>query len=124
MRTRNLNRSHRGLVAGILLAAFAFRAIVPVGFMPASGHPFALEFCRDQDPTQLARHHSHSHSGTHSHFDRCPFGSAPAAGPVSQIAGVVPTTPPAATEVFHFDDLRLGVRPDRAHRSRAPPSLA
>jgi len=121
LRVHNRHRPN-GLFAGILLVALAFRAIVPVGFMPASGQLFALEICRDQ--VQLASHQTHDHAGTHSHFDRCPFGSAPGAGPISQFAGVVPNQLPAAIPVVAFDELRLTVRPDRAHRSRAPPDLA
>jgi hypothetical protein len=124
MRRNHVNRRHRGLVTGILLVALAFRAIVPVGFMPASGSIFALEICGDQLPAHSASHHSHDQSGAHAHFARCPFGSAPAAGPISQIAAVAPTALPTAVPVVDFDELRLGVRPDRAHRSRAPPHLA
>jgi hypothetical protein len=124
MRGTYLNRGHRGLVTGTLLVALAFRAIVPVGFMPASGHVFALEICRDRLPAQPPAHHSHDQSGAHAHFARCPFGSAPAAGPISQFAAVVPTALPTAVPIVDFDELRLGVRPDRAHRSRAPPHLA
>lgn len=114
----------RDWVASILLVALAFRAIVPVGFMPASGSLFALEICRDQQAAPAAHHLGHHHSGAQSHSDRCPFGSAPAAGPVSQIAGAEPVRLPAAIPAVDFDELRLGARPDRAHRSRAPPQLA
>jgi hypothetical protein len=117
-------RRHRRLLTGVLLAALALRAIVPGGFMPASGSLFALEICRDQLATHPASHHAHDHGGTHSHSDRCPFGSAPAVGPASELAAVVPAALPAATPVVTFDAPRFAVRPDRAHRSRAPPALA
>jgi hypothetical protein len=35
------------LIAGVMLAAVASRALIPPGFMPASGRPFSLEICRE-----------------------------------------------------------------------------
>jgi hypothetical protein len=74
----------RGSRAGIwLLALLLFRAYVPAGFMPANGAPFALELCPAATLSMPA--HLHHHSGTHADFESCPFGSAPAAGPISHL---------------------------------------
>jgi hypothetical protein len=40
-------------MASIMLVAFALRALIPPGFMPASGHPFSLEFCWEGLPTEM-----------------------------------------------------------------------
>jgi hypothetical protein len=40
-------------MASIMLVAFALRALIPPGFMPASGHPFSLEFCWEDLPTEM-----------------------------------------------------------------------
>jgi hypothetical protein len=40
-------------MAGIMLAAFALRMLIPPGFMPASGRPFLLEICADGLPAGL-----------------------------------------------------------------------
>ena len=66
------------LFTSLLLVVLLFRAYVPVGFMPASGTPFLLEMCPATYQAQMPAHHGHHHSGTHTHFENCPFGSAPA----------------------------------------------
>jgi hypothetical protein len=43
-------RNRRTLMAGIMLVAFASCALIPPGFMPASGRPFSLEVCREGLP--------------------------------------------------------------------------
>ncbi len=40
-------RNTRMLMAGMMLVAFASRALIPPGFMPASGRPFSIEICRE-----------------------------------------------------------------------------
>src|SRR5580692_678018 len=69
----------RHLFTRLLLVALLFRAYVPVGFMPASGTPFLLELCPATYQSPMPAHPGHHHSGTHTHFENCPFGSAPAA---------------------------------------------
>jgi hypothetical protein len=127
------------------------RAYVPVGFMPASGAPFLLQLCpaagalpmgmvmdapmaMSMDPpmdmsmpmdmpmpkgmhVSAGTHPGHQHS----HFDQCPFGSAPAAGPLSQFlvfepAGLAPSFVPV-----DFQSARPGQRLQRAHPPRGPP---
>ena len=117
-----LNNRRRRTASLWLLAALLFRAYVPAGFMPASGIPFALELC----PVGLAgmpAAHVH-HAGTHADFATCPFGSAPAAGPIShQIAFEAPT-PALSRPVVAYQSPCLTLRPQRSHLPRGPPSLA
>ena len=121
MRGLRLNRRW-DLLTSVLLAMLLFRAYVPVGFMPASGTPFLLELCPDASAMAMPAHHHHS--DTHAHFDHCPFGSAPAAGPISDLVALELAGPIASQVAVTFEPLRLGVRPQRAHLPRGPPSLA
>jgi hypothetical protein len=121
---RQLDNGRRpSLLTGFLLAMLLFRAYVPIGFMPASGTPFELQICPVGLPVQMA-HHLHHHSGLHDHFEHCPFGSAPATGPISHLIGYEPAGEIVSQSVVGFEPLRLGVRLRRTHQSRGPPSLA
>jgi hypothetical protein len=119
-----INRRSRDLITSLLLVALAFRAYVPMGFMPAASTPFALEICRDGAPAPAATHHQHHHGDSHTQFSRCPFGSAPATGPISHFAVPPAPGPIASVPVANFEGLRLIARFDRAHQPRAPPRLA
>jgi hypothetical protein len=82
------NKATRKLIAGVMLLAFALRALVPQGFMPASDRPFMVEICPEGFPAELlmlAGHHHH-HGGPHSQADHCVFGTAGANGPPPQLA--------------------------------------
>ena len=106
----------------LLLAMLLLRAYVPVGFMPASGTPFLLELCPGTASLPMPAHHHHP--DTHGHFDHCPFGSSPAAGPVSQLLVFLPP-PPAVEQSPPALQSQLGsIRLPSAHQPRAPPSLA
>ena len=125
MRNHMSNCRRHDLLTGILLAMLLFRAYVPVGFMPASGTPFLLELCPAGAPASMPAHHGqHHHSGTHGHFENCPFGSTPAAGPISHLVVFQPPEQVASSAIFHFESLRVGVRHERAHQPRGPPPLA
>jgi hypothetical protein len=117
-----LNRRRRRTAGLWLLALLIFRAYIPVGFMPASGTPFALELC----PVGLAgmpAAHVHQHSGTHADFATCPFGSAPAAGPVSHDIAFEPPVLALSRTVAAPQSPILTLRPQRSHLPRGPPSL-
>ncbi|HEY2678210.1 MAG TPA: hypothetical protein VGI65_14660 [Steroidobacteraceae bacterium] len=120
-RSRHSRQSPR---AGILLLALLLlRAYVPPGFMPAGGTPFLLELCPSVAHAMPA-HHLHHHTGTHADFENCPFGSAPASGPISHhldfaLAGSAPSGP-----MVWFDSARITLRPQHVHQPRGPPSLA
>jgi hypothetical protein len=121
------------LISSLLLGMLLLRAYVPVGFMPASGHPFEIQLCSaalsmDMPAMPAMAHHHHSgqhsgsHSGSHSNFEACPFGSAPAAGPISHIDFFAPTGP-IKTDVFGiFTPILLSARLERAHQPRGPPA--
>jgi hypothetical protein len=113
----------RGSRAGVLLLAlFLFRAYVPAGFMPADGVPFALELC----PAVMAAMpaHVHHHTGTHAEFELCPFGSVPAAGPISHHIDFESAGPSPSQQTLAFEAPSLTHRAERAHQPRGPPSLA
>jgi len=113
--------SRRELFGALLLAALLFRAYVPVGFMPASGKPFLLEMCPATYQMPSLAHHGHHDSATHAHFENCPFGSAPAAGPIAGIIAFDPPAPIVSASLHSFEPLRLGARLDRDHPPRGPP---
>jgi hypothetical protein len=125
-----LNFRRRHTASLWLLALLLFRAYVPAGFMPASGIPFALELC----PVGMAapHHHpgspehtgSHDHGGSHADFEACPFGSAPAAGPISHHIAFQAPAPALSRPVVAFQSPCLTLRPQRSHLPRGPPSLA
>jgi hypothetical protein len=115
------SRARRTLAGAVLLLALLFRAAVPVGFMPSGEGPFALKICPDGLPNA---HSAHLHHGDgHGHFESCPFGSVPAAGPISHDLGVA-ALPLAVGEVAsEFLVSIRAIRLSRAHAARAPPSL-
>jgi hypothetical protein len=124
MRKHLFHPGRRDWFTGLLLAVLLFRAYIPVGFMPASGTPFLLELCPAAYQLQVPAHQGHHHSGAHTHFENCPFGSAPAAGPISHIVAFAPPAPIVSQPLVAFEPLRLGVDLPRAHQPRGPPSLA
>jgi hypothetical protein len=124
MRKALFKARRRGSWAGILLLALlVLRAYVPAGFMPASGTPFLLELCPAALAAEMPASHAHHHSGTHSNLDTCPFGSAPAGGPVPhldlEIAG-----PGQAQPILALETPSIGLQPRHSHQPRGPPSLA
>lgn len=56
MRLSSRKRSRPTLIASILLVAFASRALIPPGFMPASDRPFSLEICWEGLPAGMLAH--------------------------------------------------------------------
>lgn len=107
----------------VLLAALIFRAYIPVGFMPASGTPFLLELCPAYGGTPA--HHLHHHqSQGHANFQNCPFGSAPAMGPVSHLIAFDPPATIASAADIPAEPVRLRTRPLHANQPRGPPSLS
>src|ERR1700688_2953266 len=124
MRTHLINCKRRDLLTSFLLVMLLFRAYVPVGFMPASGTPFLLEFCPAAVTTPMPANHAHHHAGSHAEFAHCPFGSAPAAGPISHVIPFEPPAPIVSASVVAFEPLLQSARVQRAHQPRGPPSLA
>ena len=62
MRLSLSKRNRRTLIAGSMLVAFAFRVLIPPGFMPASDRPFSLEICWEGLPADLLAHVEPSHA--------------------------------------------------------------
>jgi hypothetical protein len=128
MKPAALNRRRYDILTGILLAMLMLRAYVPVGFMPASGTPFLLELCPSASPMpgslgEPAHHDHHQHAGTHGHFENCPFGSVPGAGPTSQLVVFQPSGQVTSLESVEFESFHIGARVARAHQPRGPPTL-
>src|SRR3984957_18265640 len=114
MRTHRINGKRRDLLTSFLLVMLLFRAYIPVGFMPASGTPFLLELCPAATPMPASMSmpmpaHHHQHSDSHSQSQVCPFGSAPAPGPVSHLAFFAPPAAIASRAIAPFKSIRLEV---------------
>jgi hypothetical protein len=124
MREPAVIRRRRGRACLWLLALLLFRAYIPAGFMPAGGIPFALELCPVGLAGMPAAAHHHDHGGSHANFEACPFGSAPAAGPISHYIAFQAPAPALSRPVVAFQSPRLTLRPQRSHLPRGPPSLA
>jgi hypothetical protein len=113
--------------AGALLLALALRAYVPVGFMPG-GTPFSLQICPEGFSGSVHAHHAGHGAGAehdaHEHFAHCPFGSVPAAGPLSHGIDVAAVAGVAPRAQFFFSTELRSSKLKRAHAARAPPILA
>lgn len=125
MRLELSNKAMRKLIAGIMLLAFAARALVPAGFMPASDRAFSIEICPEGFPAQLLVHAGHHHHpGGHSQADHCVFGTACASGPISHappltfisLAQGAPATPRLSTAIL--------VQLVHLPQARGPPAAA
>jgi hypothetical protein len=118
------NRGNRHRIAGALLVALLFHAMIPAGFMPASDGSFSLQVCHSGFPTPSDTGDSNRHSNGHSHVEYCPFGALPGAGPISHAAAFLPSwsIAPQLTAVISFR--RPSTRFDRAHLPRGPPALS
>src|SRR5277367_2178394 len=106
MRNWSCDGRRPDVLSGILLAALLFRAYIPVGFMPASGTPFLLQLCPAASPMPMPAHHHHD-TQSHTHFDNCPFGSAPASGPIIHIVAFESPAAIVARSVVDFESLHF-----------------
>lgn len=116
--------STRRLLAGILLTAFAVRALIPPGFMPAHDVAFALEICPDGFPAQLLGHSAHHPAGSHAHSDHCVFGGAAAAGPAAQLANLGCVWVAPQQPVGRRDRVAIVVQLIHLPQARGPPAAA
>src|SRR5271156_3271885 len=123
MQTRLRHARRPNVTAIVWLAALLFRAYIPVGFMPASGGPFLVELCPAYGSAP-AHHGHHHHSQGQADFQDCPFGSAPALGPVSALVGFDPAGPIVPPADIPADPARPRTRLLHAYQPRGPPSLA
>jgi hypothetical protein len=124
MRPNLFNRRRRELAISILLVALVFRALIPVGFMPASGNLFSLTICRADFPAPSPPQDTDRHPGNPPRIEHCAFGNAPAAGPGVEVAGVLPVSVTACEPILVSEPLRINVRLVRAQQPRGPPRFA
>jgi hypothetical protein len=124
MQPRARAHRQRNLTTSLVLAFFLLRAYVPLGFMPASGAPLLLEICPQGLHMPVSAQHLHHNSGNHGHFENCPFGSAPASGPISHFVSFQVGGQVASPLMLAYAPSLLGVRLQRAHQARAPPTVA
>ena len=126
MRICPSNKATRKLISAVLLLAFALRALIPPGFMPATDRPFMVEICPEGFPAELLMlgGHHHHHGGPHSQTEHCVFGTACASGPPSHLALLTHRSPTklvrAAARVAVAASVRLVYLP----HVRGPPSQA
>ena len=124
MRSTLFNRRRRELVTSILLVTLVLRALIPVGFMPASGEGFSLKICRADFAAPSAPQDTGRHPGNPLHVEHCAFGNAPAAGPAMEVAQVLPTAVTAAEPILLSEPLRVHVGLVRVQQPRGPPRFA
>jgi hypothetical protein len=124
MRSTLFNRRKREHVISILLVTLMLRALIPVGFMPASGEGFSLTICRADFPAPSAPQDTGRHPGNPLHVEHCAFGNAPAAGPAMEVARVLPTAVTAAEPILLSEPLRINVGLVRVQQPRGPPRFA
>ena len=120
MQTRLRHARRPNITAIVWLAALLFRAYIPVGFMPASGSPFLLELCPAYGTAHAHQGHHH-HSQGQADFQDCPFGSAPALGPVSHLVAFERAGPIASPVDIPAEPARPRTRPLHAYQPRGPP---
>lgn len=119
-------------LAMVVLPAFALRAFIPAGFMPAAS---GLEFCWGgvSTPMMATAGHAHGHhhdgpaapSGSTSHGDGCVFAGS-AAGFAPPSARPVVAAPPSATRQLELTASPLTSFSTivRAQSPRGPPALS
>ncbi len=152
MRLSSCKRSRRTLTASIILVAFALRALVPAGFMLASGHPLTVIICPDGFPAHVLSQSGRGmpdvagmpdmpgmpgipgdghtspngdhHRGNPPHSDHCLFTSGSGHGPTPAFAAPVIAIP-SFREVALAPTQRVSaVRLVYVPQPRAPPLLA
>ena len=121
MQTRLRHARRPDVLAIVLLAALLFRAYIPVGFMPASGAPFLVELCPAYTGIAPAHHEHHHHSRGQADFQDCPFGGAPALGPVSHLIVYEPAGRIALSVTVPAERARLVTQLRRNQQPRGPP---
>jgi hypothetical protein len=109
------------LLTGVMLAAFAARALIPEGFMPSHATPLSLEICPEGLPAQLLMHGGHHHPGGHPHSEHCVFGSA-GCGPVTQLTSLVPVSFGPQAPLARARAAAMPVRLVHLPQARGPPA--
>ena len=140
----------RKSTAGLVVAAFALRALIPSGFMLESGHPLTVVICPDGFPADLLAHGdmgmgmdmpmssvdmSHGdmthkgmtagnrHAGGHPQSDHCLFTSGSSSGPILHAAALVSNVQIVREATLMPEQLPAVVRFVHVPQPRAPPVL-
>jgi hypothetical protein len=119
-------------MASIMLVAFASRALIPPGFMPASDRWFSIEICWEGLPAEMLgmdsmpAHpqqgvHLHHHSGSPSHSEHCVFGTACSGGPIPHLPLPSDISPTQQLRAVAFVSFAGAVRVVHLPQPRAPP---
>jgi hypothetical protein len=116
-----LNRSNRHLLAGAVLFALLFRAMIPAGFMPAGDGSFSLQVCHSGFLTQDNPNDGNGRSGGHAHVEYCSFGALPGAGPISHVIAFLASWSAVSQPFAEFTSRPPSTRLERAHAARGPP---
>lgn len=113
------------LLSGLLLAALALRAIIPVGYMPSSEHPFALTLCQVGLPATASLDHADLGGDAQSldgaSATSCTFGGAPSAGPAPDFQPILASLAEISTRQTAVASVPLETRRYRVTQPRAPP---
>jgi hypothetical protein len=139
-----LRRTHRHTIISALLIALFVRALIPVGFMPATDRPFSFQICPDVFPAQLvqnahaehAAHHKHGggagsepeqgspHEHSFSKSEHCVFAAAAGVGPLAfALTFFAPDSDLDSPEFFYASPV-LQQQRHRIQQPRGPPQLS
>jgi len=109
------------LITSLALIALSCRALIPVGFMPASERPFSLIICHEGFPSALLEHGTPLHPGGTTHFEHCLFSGVTAAALAPTAVGVAMVLPVSTPLIFTKTAPPAGVRLVYVPPPRAPP---
>jgi hypothetical protein len=113
-----------------LLPALVFRAFIPAGFMPASGHGLMLELCSaagygaafvEYEPAASGDGHAGDVAGGH---EPCAFAASASAAPSPSVAAIVLAASSFDEPRASHSVVRLPESPSLRPLPRAPPRFA
>lgn len=110
--------------AAVMLFAFAVRALIPQGFMPATNRPFSFEICPEGLPAPLMPMGGSDRGGMPSPMQHCPFGLACAPGPPLQAALPNLKQSPQIARAVRLVSAVHAVRLVHLPQARGPPAQA
>jgi hypothetical protein len=114
-----IHRLRTAPLISLLLLVLAARALVPVGFMPASDGSAELTLC-PAGMVMPAGSPMADHGG-HFQTDRCPFGSAPFAAPITAIAVIPFLAAAISLPLPSLSPVVVVTRAARGNPPRGPP---
>lgn len=121
-RWRRLPRGRpRALLAGVALLLFALRALVPVGFEPASDGSLSLVICQEGLPPPPHRSGAPRRGGGASHGDHCLFCNSPGTAPAPLLVALAAVLFLVLAAVTSRTPSLEGLRLLHIPQARAPP---